>query len=125
MTVQNLLNPPFDQHAFLVNNRIMGRAFGDSYDVTVNLLVTAQQDSASLKVDIDVGSPLGPTGSSGQILTQGAGTQERATFPLIIQALSYMMQNGAGIYLTSNVACTIISEAIVIRPVSTYAGAQT
>lgn len=115
---QDLLNAPFAGHVFWHDDRIAPRAFGDLYDVQVNLIVTAQVADGRIRVDADTGSSLGPIASDTQVLFNSAGTPERATFRLRVQALAGFIANGCRLYLTSSVPLTVISETVLVAPAS-------
>jgi hypothetical protein len=118
---QDFLNEPFRGHVFWSDNKLIGRALGDLLDVQVNLIVTADIAGGELRVDADVGSSLGPIASDTQVLFNGAGVPERVTFRLRVQTLSGFLLNGCGIFLTSNVPLTVISETMLVAPASIYA----
>ena len=117
-TVQDFLNAPFVGHVFWDGERVIARAMGDLYDLTVNLIVVAQVADGQLRVDADVGSVLGPVASDTQTLFNGASEPERVTFRLRAQVLAGFMANGCALYLISSVPLTVTSETVLIAPAS-------
>ena len=120
-SVQDYLNPPFDGHAFWVENRVVARALGDLYDFQINLIVTAQVAGGQLRLEADVGSTLGPVAADTQSLFAAALEPERVTFRLRVQALAGFLANGCAFYLTSSVPITTISETVLVAPASIQA----
>lgn len=119
-SVQDYLNPPFDGHAFWVDNRVVARALGDLYDFQVNLIVTAQVAGGEVRLEADVGSALGPVAADTQSLFAAALEPERVTFRLRVQALAGFLANGCAFYLTSSVPITTISETVLVAPASIW-----
>lgn len=122
LQTQDPLNPPFAGHYFFVDNRIVPRAMGDLYDMRVNLLVTADQAGAQLRLDIDTGSTLGPLQSDTTSLFAGAGITERATFSFSVQVLATFFANGAVFFLQATKPVTVISETLLLMPKSIQPG---
>ena len=116
---QDGLNPPFEGHAFWIEDAIVPRAMGDLYDIQTNLIVTVDTAGGYLRLDADVGSSLGPIASDTQVLFEGAGRPERVTFRLRVQVLANFLANGCRIFLTSSVRITTVSETILLAPAST------
>ena len=118
----NFLNPPFEGLALFDGTTIRARAMGDLTNILVNLLVTSLVVGGQIKFDIDVGSPLGPTGTDTAGLFAPAGVPERVTGRLTLQTLTYFLANGAKLYITSSVPISLVNEALIIMPASIFAG---
>lgn len=118
LTTQNLLLDPFKQHQFFVDNVLRARAFGDLYEITINLAVRSMQADGKIRVDVDSGSSLGPLQTSTALLFEGATVVERVTLNFAIQALATFLANGARFYLTADRPVQVISETLLLRPAS-------
>ena len=117
---QNALNAPFAGHLAFDGTTITPRALNDAIFILANLSVTAAVAGGAVKVDVDVGSPLGPTGSSTETLFNAAGAPERVTCILYVQTLSYFMANGAKLFITASVPVSLVNESVVLIPQSTH-----
>ena len=117
---QDFLAPPFAGKIAWSDNRIIPRpnGLGDWLDIIVNLFVVADIAGGRMVADVDVGSQLGPTGSAPYFLMKGAGEPERVTFRIGVQTLAGFLTNGAKVFLTSTVPFTVLSEAVVVLPIS-------
>lgn len=110
------LQAPFAGHLFWSNNVIVGRALNDALDILVNLLVVSQVAGGQLRLDIDVGSVLGPIVTAGASLFEAAGVTERVTLERMIRTKSGLLANGGALYLTSTVPVSITRASVVVFP---------
>ena len=111
----NNLKLMYENHDFIVANRIRSYAERDSYSIRIDFIAESEVINNELVLEVDIGGGIGTIQSEIVNLGNDAGTPKLVTVNLIVYALDTFLANGAGIFIRPSSNINIYKSAYLIR----------